>query len=54
MTAPRFAGANVVLITIDTLRRDHLAPYGAPFETAAASRLAREGVCSSDAVSQVP
>ena len=51
---PRFSGANVVLVSIDTLRRDHLAPYGAPFETAAASRLAREGVVFEDAVSHVP
>jgi len=51
---PRFAGANVVVITIDTLRRDHLAPYGAPFETPAASRLAREGVVFEHAVSPVP
>ena len=42
--APRFAGANVVLISVDTERRDHLAPYGAKLDTAAASRLAREGV----------
>src|ERR671912_1799766 len=51
---PRYTGANVVVISIDTLRRDHLAPYGAAFETAAASRLAREGVVFEDAVSQVP
>jgi arylsulfatase A-like enzyme/predicted Zn-dependent protease len=51
---PRFKDANVVLISIDTLRRDHLAPYGAPFETVAASRLAREGVLFEHAVSQVP
>src|SRR5918993_3174992 len=51
---PRFTGANVVVISIDTLRRDHLAPYGATFETGAASRLAREGVVFEHAVSQVP
>lgn len=50
----RFTNANVVVISIDTLRRDHLAPYGAPFTTAAASRLAREGVVFEHAVSQVP
>ena len=53
-TGPRFAHANVVVITIDTLRRDHLAPYGARFETPAATRLAREGVVFEDTVSQVP
>jgi arylsulfatase A-like enzyme/Tfp pilus assembly protein PilF len=51
---PRFTRANVVVITIDTLRRDHLAPYGAAFETAAASRLAHEGVVFEHAASQVP
>jgi choline-sulfatase len=51
---PRFARANVVVISIDTLRRDHVAPYGAPFETIAASRLAREGALFEHAVSQVP
>ena len=51
---PRFANANVVVITIDTLRRDHLAPYGAALETAAASRLAREGVLFERAVAHVP
>src|SRR5918993_3265938 len=51
---PRFTGANVVVISMDTLRRDHLAPYGATFETGAASRLAREGVVFEHAVSQVP
>ncbi len=50
----RFKGANVVMISIDTLRRDHLAPYGASFETPAASRLAREGVLFEHAVSQSP
>ena len=51
---PRFTGANVVVISVDTLRRDHLSPYGATFETAAAARLAREGVVFEHAVSQVP
>jgi arylsulfatase A-like enzyme/Tfp pilus assembly protein PilF len=54
VTGLRFVGANVLLITIDTLRRDHLAPYGAPFETPAASRLAREGVLFERAVAHVP
>jgi choline-sulfatase len=54
VTAPRFVGANVLLITMDTLRRDHLAPYGAKLETPAASRLAREGVLFERAVAHVP
>ncbi len=54
VTGPRFPGANVLVVSIDTLRRDHLAPYGAPFETPAASRLAREGVVFEHAVSHIP
>jgi choline-sulfatase len=54
VTAPRLVGANVLLITVDTLRRDHLAPYGAKFETPAASRLAREGVLFERAAAHVP
>ena len=54
VTAPRFAGTNVVLISVDTERRDHLAPYGAKLDTAAASRLAREGVLFERAVSHIP
>jgi choline-sulfatase len=50
----RLERPNVVVISVDTLRRDHLAPYGAPFETPAASRLAREGVVFERAVSQAP
>ena len=42
------------MISIDTLRRDHLAPYGARFDTSAATRLAREGAVFEHAVSQVP
>lgn len=52
--APRFVGANLVVITVDTLRRDHLAPYGAALDTPGASRLAREGVLFEKAVSHVP
>ena len=54
VAAARFTGANVVLVSIDTLRRDHLAPYGAALETVAASRLAREGVVFERAVSHIP
>jgi hypothetical protein len=34
----------VVLITIDTLRADHVAAYGGPVPTPAIDRLAAEGV----------
>ena len=54
VTGERFERANVVVITIDTLRRDYLAPYGAAFATNAATRLAREGAVFEHAVSQVP
>jgi len=54
VAGPRAARANVVIVTIDTVRRDHLAPYGAPFETPTASRLAKEGAVFEHAVSQVP
>jgi hypothetical protein len=54
LAGPRLPGANVVVITVDTLRRDHLAPYGAAFPTVAASRLAREGVVFEHAVAHVP
>jgi arylsulfatase A-like enzyme/Flp pilus assembly protein TadD len=46
---------NVVLVTIDTLRADHVGAYGhADGETPTIDRLAREGVLALDAVVQVP
>jgi arylsulfatase A-like enzyme/tetratricopeptide (TPR) repeat protein len=46
---------NVVLVTIDTLRADHVGAYGyRAGETATLDRLAREGVLVEDAVVQVP
>ena len=46
---------NVVLVTIDTLRADHVGAYGyRTGETATLDRLAREGVLVEDAVVQVP
>ena len=46
---------NVVLVTIDTLRADHVGAYGhAAAETPTIDRLAREGVLVEDAVVQVP
>jgi len=45
---------NVVLVTIDTLRADHVGAYGhAAGETPTIDRLAREGVLVEDAVAQV-
>ncbi|HUQ52406.1 MAG TPA: sulfatase-like hydrolase/transferase, partial [Gammaproteobacteria bacterium] len=51
----RFAGAPVVLISIDTLRADHLAAYGyRAGSTPAIDRLAQAGVVFDDAYSQSP
>jgi arylsulfatase A-like enzyme/Flp pilus assembly protein TadD len=49
------ASPNVVLVTIDTLRADHVGAYGyRAGETTTLDRLAREGVLLEDAVVQVP
>ena len=49
------APPNVLLVTIDTLRADHVGAYGASFAaTATIDRLAREGVRLADAVVHVP
>jgi arylsulfatase A-like enzyme/Flp pilus assembly protein TadD len=46
---------NVVFVTIDTLRADHVGAYGyADGQTVTLDRLAREGVLLEDAVVQVP
>jgi len=46
---------NVLLITIDTLRADHLGAYGfKPARTPALDRLAAEGVRCVDAVAAAP
>jgi choline-sulfatase len=46
---------NLVLVTIDTLRADHVGAYGHPgAETPTIDRLAREGILLEDAVVQVP
>lgn len=47
--------SNVLLITVDTLRSDHLTPYGdARIDTPAITRLAREGVRFTAAYTPVP
>ncbi len=40
----------IVLIVVDTLRRDHLSPYGADIATPNVARLAREGVVYRNAI----
>src|SRR5437016_2051998 len=51
----RLKPLNVVVITIDTLRADHLGCYGyAKIETPAIDQLAQQGVLFEDAVAQAP
>jgi choline-sulfatase len=46
---------NLLLVTVDTLRADHVGAYGdAKAQTPAVDRLAREGVLVEEAVAQVP
>ena len=52
---PSLKPLNVVLVTIDTLRADHLHCYGDDkVETPALDRLAREGTLFENAVAQTP
>ncbi|MFQ5744172.1 MAG: sulfatase-like hydrolase/transferase, partial [Acidobacteriota bacterium] len=52
---PSYRGANVLLVTIDTLRADHLGAYGdAGAETPTLDRLAAEGIRFDQAISPVP
>ena len=51
----RSPGAPIILISIDTLRSDHLPPYGYKgVETPAIERIARDGVLFEDTWSQCP
>ena len=45
------APERIILIVADTLRRDHLSPYGSELETPAVARLARRGQVFTNAVS---
>jgi arylsulfatase len=47
--AKRVAGPSVLLITCDALRKQSLSVYGGPVETPAMERLARDGVCFTNA-----
>ena len=52
---PRRSSPNVILITIDTVRADHLGCYGATdVKTPTLDGLARDGVVFERAISQVP
>src|SRR5581483_2658784 len=53
--ADRFPNAPVILISIDTLRADHLAAYGAKLvDTPAIDRLASDGIVFENAYAHVP
>src|SRR6266581_2004577 len=53
--AGRFANAPVILISIDTLRADHLTAYGAKLvDTPAIDRLASDGIVFENAYAHVP
>jgi arylsulfatase A-like enzyme len=45
---------NLVLVTIDTLRRDHVGAFGAAAKTPVIDTLAREGVAFDDAITPIP
>src|SRR5882724_11172523 len=52
---PRHAASNIILITIDTVRADHLGCYGAKnIQTPTLDSLARDGTVFERAISQVP
>ena len=45
---------NVLVISLDTTRSDHLSPYGHAIETPTLARLAREGVAFDQAIAAAP
>jgi len=49
-----FADANILLITIDTVRPDYLSCYGSPNQTPNLDRIAGNGILFENAFSQVP
>jgi arylsulfatase A-like enzyme len=53
-TGPSATGPNILLVTVDTLRRDAVGAYGSAVPTPAFDRLAREGVLFNDAVASAP
>src|SRR5436305_5555390 len=54
-SAGRFPNAPVILISIDTLRADHLTAYGGRVvDTPAIDRLASDGILFENAYSHVP
>ncbi|MFN7147452.1 MAG: sulfatase-like hydrolase/transferase, partial [Myxococcota bacterium] len=53
-TAPPPGAPNLVLVTVDTLRRDHVGTYGSVVSTPVLDRLAREGAVYDNAVTPIP
>lgn len=51
---PSPGSRSVVLVTIDTLRRDHVGAYGSVANTPVLDKLAREGVLFEDAITPTP
>ena len=51
---PSFPGANVLLITIDTIRPDYLSCYGSSNQTPNIDALAKRGILFESAFCQVP
>ncbi len=52
--APRFEPVSLLLVTVDTLRADHLGCYDGPFPTPAIDALAAEGVLVEQALTPTP
>jgi arylsulfatase A-like enzyme len=47
-------GPNLLFVLVDTLRRDHVQPYGDHAKTPSFDRLAREGALFEDAITVIP
>jgi len=54
LVGPRASGPNVVLVSLDTLRADHVGAYGAAHPTPTLDRLARRGLLCRDASAPAP
>jgi arylsulfatase A-like enzyme len=51
---PELESANIILVSVDTLRADAIAPYGGLARTPVLARLAREGVVFESAFAPAP
>lgn len=52
--APPPDAPNIILVTVDTLRRDHVGLYGSLLRTPNIDRLGREGIVFDDAITTLP